>query len=112
MHRHRADTTRDDHDAAGTVGSGGHVGSPFLPGAERARRRRTFDPVVFEELAALVSDAATTDVLVVGGQGTWVDRGRGLERARPELPERRARALAAELVALGGRHVDESKPTF
>ncbi|WP_082688447.1 CpaF family protein [Curtobacterium oceanosedimentum] len=110
MHRHRADTTRDDYDAAGTVGSGGHVGSPFLPGVERARRRRAFDPVVFEELAALVSDAATTDVLVVGGHGTWIDRGRGLERARPELPERRARALAAELVALGGRHVDETTP--
>lgn len=110
MHRHRADAPGADHDATGPGVPAEPGGVPFLPGAARARRRRTLDPSVFEELAALVADAETTDVLVVGGQGTWIDRGRGLERVRPELPERRARALAAELVALGGRHVDETTP--
>jgi len=122
MHRHRAEVPESDRrptdraatgsvsgtPASGTSGRAAPV--PFLPGAERARRRRALDTSVFEELAALVADAATTDVLVLGGRGTWVDRGHGLERVRPELSERRVRALAAELVALGGRHVDESTP--
>lgn len=91
MHRHRAET-------------------PFLPGTPRPARRRELAAAEFEELAALVTDATVTDVLVVGGRGTWVDRGRGLERVRPDLPERRVRELATELVARGGRHVDETTP--
>lgn len=66
--------------------------------------------VEFEELAALVTDAAVTDVLVLGGVGTWVDRGAGLEAVQPRLTEARARELATRLVALGGRHVDETTP--
>ena len=91
MHRHRAAT-------------------PFLPGASRPARRRELAAADFEELAALVGDATVTDVLVLGGHGTWVDRGRGLERVAPDLPERRVRDLATELVARGGRHVDETTP--
>ncbi|MET3451101.1 TadA family conjugal transfer-associated ATPase [Curtobacterium sp. 1544] len=91
MHRHRAHT-------------------PFLPGTASPARRRDVSAADFEELAALVGDAAVTDVLVVGGTGTWVDRGSGLERAGPELPESRVRELATELVARGGRHVDETTP--
>lgn len=91
MHRHRAD-------------------APFLPGTSRPSRSRHVAAAEFEELAALIGDAAVTDVLVVGGRGTWIDRGRGLERVAPELPERRARELATELVARGGRHVDETTP--
>ncbi|MBA8991783.1 pilus assembly protein CpaF [Curtobacterium pusillum] len=91
MRRHRADT-------------------PFLPGSVRPTRARDVAAAEFEELAALVADATVTDVLVVGGRGTWVDRGRGLERVAPELPERRVRDLATELVARGGRHVDETTP--
>ncbi|PZF42617.1 MULTISPECIES: CpaF family protein [unclassified Curtobacterium] len=66
--------------------------------------------VEFEELAALVADATVTDVLVLGGVGTWVDRGTGLEAVQPRLTEARARELATRLVALGGRHVDETTP--
>lgn len=91
MHRHRADP-------------------PFLPGTHRPVRRRDVVAAEFEELAALVGDATVTDVLVVGGTGTWVDRGGGLERVAPDLPEHRVRALATELVARGGRHVDETTP--
>ena len=57
-----------------------------------------------------MADAAVTDVLVVGGRGTWVDRGDGLEPVDPVLPEPRARDLASALVARGGRHVDETTP--
>lgn len=91
MHRHRAH-------------------APFLPGTAPPTRRRAVSAADFEELAALVGDAAVTDVLVIGGTGTWVDRGNGLERDGPELPEGRVRELATELVARGGRHVDETTP--
>jgi pilus assembly protein CpaF len=60
---------------------------------------------------SVVLDPTVTDVFVNGGAGTWVDRGQG---ARPEprvhLSEDDARALAARLVARGGRHVDEATP--
>ena len=62
-------------------------------------------------LAPFVADPSVTDVFVNGGAGTWVDRGSG---ARPDprvhLSEAATRALAVRLVALGGRHVDESSP--
>lgn len=64
-------------------------------------------------LAPLLEDPAVTDVFVTGDSGTWVDRGGG---ARPEprvhLSEAAVRDLAVRLVARGGRHVDESKPTI
>jgi pilus assembly protein CpaF len=84
--------------------------APFLPGTAPPVRRRAAVVVEFEELAALVADATITDVLVLGGVGTWVDRGTGLEAVQPRLTEARARELAARLVALGGRHVDETTP--
>jgi pilus assembly protein CpaF len=91
MHRHRAHT-------------------PFLPGTTTPARERQVAAAAFEELAALVRDATVTDVLVVGDRGTWIDRGLGLERVAPDLPERRVRDIATELVARGGRHVDETTP--
>ncbi|MFS0731057.1 ATPase, T2SS/T4P/T4SS family [Curtobacterium sp. 1P10AnD] len=93
MHRHRAAPA-----------------PPFLPGVAPPRSERAVRAEEFEELAGLVRDATVTDVLAVGGRGTWVDRGAGLERAGPVLGERRARELGAALVARGGRHVDESTP--
>ncbi|WIE74717.1 ATPase, T2SS/T4P/T4SS family [Curtobacterium sp. MCSS17_007] len=110
MHRHRAEVPATERDLGDRGWAADPSAVPFLPGAARSRRRRTLDVAAFEELAGLVGDAATTDVLVLGGRGTWVDRGRGLERVRPELSERRVRALASELVAVGGRHVDETTP--
>ncbi|WP_185974199.1 hypothetical protein [Curtobacterium sp. KBS0715] len=98
--------------ASVSAASPSHASAPFLPGAAPPARRRAAVVVEFEELAALVTDATVTDVLVLGGVGTWVDRGTGLEAVQPRLTEARARELATRLVALGGRHVDESKPTF
>lgn len=104
MHRHRA--------APFLPGAGPFLpgAGPPLPGTATVRRRRTHGVVEFEELAGLVSDAGVTDVLVVGGVGTWTDRGGGLEAAAPRLTEARTRELATRLVALGGRHVDETTP--
>jgi pilus assembly protein CpaF len=52
-----------------------------------------------------------TDVFLNGAGEVWADRGRGAVR-HPEvmLDEEQSRALAVRLIALGGRHVDESSP--
>lgn len=65
----------------------------------------------FGPIRHLVSDPAVTDVFLNGAGEVWADRGGGAER-HPEvvLDEEQSRALAVRLVALGGRHVDESKP--
>lgn len=61
-------------------------------------------------LTALVDDDVT-DLFVTGGGGTWVDRGGGAHPdPRVHLSEADARALAVQLVARGGRHVDEASP--
>jgi pilus assembly protein CpaF len=93
MHRHRAD------------------GPPFLPGVSPpARLRSGTDTLEFEELAPFVLDDSVTDVLVQGGVSVWIDRGNGLVDTGLRLDETRTRELASRLVALGGRHVDESTP--
>jgi pilus assembly protein CpaF len=93
MHRHRAD------------------GPPFLPGVSPPVRLRSgTDTLEFEELAPFVLDDTVTDVLVQGGVSVWIDRGNGLVDTGLRLDETRTRELASRLVALGGRHVDESTP--
>lgn len=88
-------------------------GIPFvagLPVAPVARLGATGAPMLeFGELAALVGDAAVTDVFVAAGR-VWVDRGGGAEPASLVLDEERVRALAVRLVEAGGRHVDEATP--
>lgn len=111
MRRHRADTPfLPGMPPVSPFLPGAPPVSPFLPGSSPPVRRRALAAVDFEELAALVGDATVTDVLVLGGRGTWVDRGHGLERVPPDLPEGRVRELATGLVAQGGRHVDETTP--
>lgn len=62
-------------------------------------------------LAPYIASAATTDVVVNGEAGLWVDRGDGLTRdAGWSLGEADLRALAVRLIALGGRHIDEATP--
>nr|WP_254678139.1 TadA family conjugal transfer-associated ATPase [Agrococcus sp. SGAir0287] len=63
----------------------------------------------FGELAALVGDAAVTDVFVTAGR-VWADRGAGAEPTGVRLGEPRVRELAVRLVEAGGRHVDEASP--
>ncbi|PZE74227.1 CpaF family protein [Curtobacterium sp. MCBD17_019] len=81
-------------------------GPPLLD--SRPRPDRLVD---FDELYPLVADPHITDVLVIGGRGVWVDDGIRLRSVvGMVLPEARTRELAVRLVALGGRHVDESTP--
>ncbi len=66
------------------------------------------DLAVFAELAVLLADQHTSDVLVNGEQ-VWVDRGSGLEPVSLWVAEG-SDALARRLIAAGGRHLDEVTP--
>lgn len=69
------------------------------------------DLAEFGELAALVADPAVTDVFVNGPGAVWLDRGTGLVRhPLPALDDVRLRQLAVQLIAHGGRHIDEASP--
>ena len=62
-------------------------------------------------LAPLVQDRSTTDVLINGSGGVWVDRGQGVAPAGLALSdERSVRRLAVRLAALAGQRLDESSP--
>ncbi len=83
------------------------VASP--PGRDPGTTHRDlpdFGPLT--ETAAL---PGVTDVFVNGPGSLWLDRGGGLERGRdPGLDEAELRHLAVRLIALGGRHIDETTP--
>lgn len=65
----------------------------------------------FAELGPLVSEPGVTDVFANGTEALWIDRGDGIERRPPTgLDEAGLRALAVRLIALGGRHIDETSP--
>lgn len=62
-------------------------------------------------LQALVRDPAVTDIFVNAPDSVWLDRGQGLERASTSFAdESQVRALAARLVAAGGRRLDDGSP--
>jgi pilus assembly protein CpaF len=62
-------------------------------------------------LQPLTLDAAVTDIFVNGPDSVWLDRGDGLERAPVIFSgEPQIRALAARLVAAGGRRLDDGSP--
>ena len=91
---------------------------PFVarrPGAPEATAVRTAarraGSADFGQLHSLVTDPAVTDIFVNGGREVWADRGAGLER-QPTMGfiEAELREFAVRLVALGGRHIDESNP--
>lgn len=67
-----------------------------------------------EELGALAPFAAdpdVTDLFVNGAEGLFIDRGHGPVREPSwHADEAEVRALATELIARGGRHVDEASP--
>jgi pilus assembly protein CpaF len=86
------------------------AGLPGPPPVVRHGQRGDY-PVEFGPLAPLVADPSTTDIFANGRDGIWVDRGAGAVRV-PEivLDEVELRALAVKLVAIGGRHVDETTP--
>jgi pilus assembly protein CpaF len=62
-------------------------------------------------LQPLTRDPAVTDIFVNGPDSVWLDRGNGLERAPVVFAgEPQVRALAARLVAAGGRRLDDGSP--
>jgi pilus assembly protein CpaF len=68
-------------------------------------------PGEFGVLAELVSDPDVTDIFANGRDGVWADRGIGVEPVHDlALDEPQLRQLAVQLMALGGRHIDEASP--
>jgi pilus assembly protein CpaF len=68
-------------------------------------------PAEFGELAPFIADPSVTDVFVNGAHSVWVDRGAGAVLQRSvDLDEQAVRDLAVRLMALGGRHIDETTP--
>ncbi len=62
-------------------------------------------------LQQLARDPAVTDIFVNGPDSVWLDRGHGLERSSVRFEsEHQVRALAARLVAAGGRRLDDGSP--
>lgn len=62
-------------------------------------------------LQQLVRDPSVTDIFVNAPGSVWLDRGRGIERAPVVFAgEAQVRALAARLVAAGGRRLDDGSP--
>ncbi|MFT4200100.1 TadA family conjugal transfer-associated ATPase [Gordonia sp. (in: high G+C Gram-positive bacteria)] len=62
-------------------------------------------------LEALLADPATTDILVVGPDAVWVDRGQGLRRTPVTFEDDAAvRRLAARLALGAGRRLDDAQP--
>jgi pilus assembly protein CpaF len=66
---------------------------------------------VLEPLAVFLDDRAVTDLFINGAEGLWCDRGSGAEREPLwSADEEDVRALAVDLIGLGGRHLDEASP--
>jgi pilus assembly protein CpaF len=62
-------------------------------------------------LAEYAASGPVTDLFLNGEHGLWIDRGAGPEREPGwSAHEAEVRALAVQLIARGGRHVDEATP--
>ncbi len=62
-------------------------------------------------LEQLLADPNTTDILVVGPDAVWVDRGTGLQRTSVGFEDEAAlRRLAARLALGAGRRLDDAQP--
>lgn len=62
-----------------------------------------------DRLRPVLADPAVTDVFINGTDGMFVDRGRGPEPvAGWSVDEDEVRALAVDLIAVGGRHLDDA----
>ena len=68
-------------------------------------------PSEFGVLAPIIADASVTDVFVNGPHSVWADRGAGaVLQSAIDLDDQAVRDLAVRLMALGGRHIDETTP--
>lgn len=68
-------------------------------------------PGALEPFAGFLDDSEVTDLFVNGAAGLFVDRGAGPMRITSwRAAEPDVRELAAALVGLGGRHIDDATP--
>ncbi|MFF2369933.1 TadA family conjugal transfer-associated ATPase [Agromyces sp. NPDC058110] len=66
---------------------------------------------VLGPLARFAASGDVTDLFLNGSTGLWIDRGAGPEREPGwAADEAEVRALAVQLIARGGRHIDEATP--
>jgi len=66
---------------------------------------------MLRRIEELMTDPSVTDVLISPATGVWVDDDSGLHAvAGIEVSESAARELAEELLARGGRHIDQLTP--
>jgi len=66
---------------------------------------------MLSQLDEVIRRPGITDILINGDRGMWVDEGHGLARELSWVAtEAEVRRLARELVARGGRHLDEAHP--
>jgi pilus assembly protein CpaF len=66
---------------------------------------------MLRRIEELMTDPTVTDVLISPGTGVWVDDESGLHSVPGiNVSESAARALAEELLARGGRHIDQLTP--
>lgn len=99
------------------------TGTPFIPERRAASEADVVDddgPAAgsatgaireFGPLARYLTDPAVTDLFVNGVDSAWIDDGDGLRRVEHGIrDERELRALAVRLIAVGGRHIDETSP--
>jgi len=67
--------------------------------------------LMIRRIEELMTDPSVTDVLISPATGVWVDDDSGLHAvAGFTVSESTARALAEELLARGGRHIDQLTP--
>lgn len=89
----------------------GGSASPTLPRQESTRPRALPAHSAVDPLRSLLADPAVTDVFINGADGVFVDRGAGAERVPGwSLSPDEARTLAVDLIAVGGRHLDDATP--
>lgn len=62
-------------------------------------------------LQRYLDDEAVSDVLVVGGRGTWIERDGALVETDLQLSEQELSLIVERIVAPLGKHVDRSSPT-
>jgi len=79
--------------------------------AEPPRLRALPSHPALDRLRPLLADPQVTDVFINGRDGLFVDRGRGVERVADwTAGDEEVRALAVDLIGIGGRHLDDGAP--
>ncbi|WCE46000.1 TadA family conjugal transfer-associated ATPase [Winkia neuii] len=77
----------------------------------RYRQAQALQGGLTPELEGLLSQEDVTDVLINGPESVWVDRGRGLQRARMYLGDgAQLRELAVRMAAACGQRLDDAAP--